>query len=72
MTVHPAPILAAAARPRDDTTHPDPLLDSLVEVCRLHGHGALRASLAAGLPLVDGRPTFDLTACSVSPQMNGD
>ena len=50
----------AAARLREDLIHPDPLLDSLVDVCRLHGQGATRASLAAGLPLVDGRLTLEL------------
>jgi hypothetical protein len=43
-------------RLREDLIHPDPLLDCLVEVCRLHGQAASRASLSAGLPLVkDGR-----------------
>ena len=51
---------SAPARLREDLIHPDPLLDSLVEVCRLHGQGASRASLSAGLPLVDGRLTLDL------------
>ena len=50
----------APARLREDLIHPDPLLDSLVEVCRLHGQGASRASLAAGLPLVEGRLTLEL------------
>lgn len=31
--------------------HPDPLLDALVALCRLHGVTASRTSLAAGLPL---------------------
>jgi ATP-binding cassette subfamily C protein LapB len=51
---------AAAARLREDLIHPDPLLDCLVEVCRLHGVGASRASLSAGLPLVNGRLTLEL------------
>jgi ATP-binding cassette subfamily C protein LapB len=51
---------AAPARLREDLIHPDPLLDSLVELCRLHGQGASRASLAGGLPLVDGRLTLEL------------
>jgi ATP-binding cassette, subfamily C, bacterial LapB len=42
---------AAHPRQREDLIHPDPLLDCLVEVCRLHGHAASRASLSAGLPL---------------------
>ncbi len=50
----------AATRLREDLIHPDPLLDSLVEVCRLHGRGATRASLAGGLPLVAGRLTLEL------------
>lgn len=40
-----------AAPVRDDLISPDPLLDCLVEVARLHGQGATRASLSAGLPL---------------------
>ena len=32
-----------------------------MEVCRLHGQSASRASLSAGLPLVDGRMTLALT-----------
>jgi ATP-binding cassette, subfamily C, bacterial LapB len=56
---HPRPMnlmnpeLGAAthAQLREDLIHPDPLLDCLVEVCRLHGHAASRASLSAGLPL---------------------
>ena len=47
-------------RLREDLIHPDPLLDCLVEVCRLHGQGASRASLAAGLPLVEGRLNLEL------------
>lgn len=43
------------ARLREDLIHPDPLLDCLLDVCRLHGLGASRASLSAGLPLQDGR-----------------
>ncbi len=35
-------------RLREDLIHPDPLLDCLVEVCRLHGQGSV-----AGLT---GRP----------------
>jgi ATP-binding cassette, subfamily C, bacterial LapB len=48
------------ARLREDLIHPDPLLDCLVEVCRLHGQGASRASLSAGLPLVKGRLNLEL------------
>jgi ATP-binding cassette subfamily C protein LapB len=56
----PAAAPPAAARLREDLIHPDPLLDCLVEVCRLHGVGASRASLSAGLPLVAGRLTLEL------------
>ncbi len=61
----PAPPLqpaaaGAAARLREDLIHPDPLLDCLIAICRLHGVGASRASLSAGLPLVAGRLTLDL------------
>ena len=64
----PSPATPAAARPasvaggavRQDLVHPDPLLDCLVEVCRLHGQHATRASLSAGLPLTGGRLTLNL------------
>lgn len=55
-TVRPA----AATRLREDLIHPDPLLDCLVEVCRLFGQAASRATLSAGMPLVEGRMTLDL------------
>ena len=55
-----APPRVAAVRLREDLVHPDPLLDCLVEVCRLHGHAATRASLSAALPLRDGRLTLEL------------
>jgi ATP-binding cassette, subfamily C, bacterial LapB len=42
-------------------TSPDELLDCLVEVCRVQGHAATRASLSAGLPLVQGKLTLELT-----------
>ena len=45
---------------REDLLHADPLLDCLVEICRLHGQAASRASLSAGLPLVEGRLTLAL------------
>jgi ATP-binding cassette, subfamily C, bacterial LapB len=51
---------SAPARLREDLIHPDPLLDSLVELCRLHGVGGSRASLSGGLPLVEGRLTLEL------------
>jgi len=47
---HPA-ASAATTHLREDLINPDPLLDCLVEVCRLHGQAASRASLSAGLPL---------------------
>lgn len=47
----PAVAHSSSARLREDLIHPDPLLDCLVEVCRLHGQSASRASLSAGLPL---------------------
>lgn len=45
---------------REDLVHPDPLLDCLVEVCRLNGQPSSRAALSAGLPLVKGRMTLAL------------
>lgn len=42
---------ATVQRLREDLIHPDPLLDCLIEVCRLHGQAASRASLSAGLPI---------------------
>ncbi len=50
----------AGAAVRQDLVHPDPLLDCLVEICRLHGQHATRASLSAGLPLTQGRLTLNL------------
>jgi ATP-binding cassette subfamily C protein LapB len=50
-------------RLREDLLHPDPLLDCLVEVCRLNGQAASRASLSAGLPLdaqTQGRLTLEM------------
>jgi ATP-binding cassette subfamily C protein LapB len=49
------PPAVQAPRVREDLVHPDPLLDSLVEICRLHGVAASRAALSAALPLADGR-----------------
>lgn len=51
--------VAPLERLREDLIQPDPLLDALVEVCRLHGVAATRASLAAGLP-VEPRAGLDL------------
>ncbi len=62
-----AAVLAEAAAPvREDLVHTDPLLDCLLEVCRLHGVSASRASLSAGLPLDNGRMTVPLVerACA--------
>jgi ATP-binding cassette subfamily C protein LapB len=47
-------------RVRDDLVGPDPLLDALVEVCRLHGLPASRASLSAGLPRESGPLPLEL------------
>ncbi len=51
---------ATALRMREDLIAPDPLLDCLIEVCRLHGVAASRASLSAGLPLDKGPLTLTL------------
>ena len=67
-TVPPAPPAANTAagnvqRLREDLIHPDPLLDCLVEVCRLHGQATSRAALSAGLPIgadSQGRLTLEL------------
>jgi len=55
-----APASVSGGAVRQDLVHPDPLLDCLVEVCRLHGQHATRASLSAGLPLTHGRLTLNL------------
>ena len=57
---------AATQRLREDLIHPDPLLDCLVEVCRLHGQAASRASLSAGLPLQHGVVTLELAERAVA------
>jgi ATP-binding cassette, subfamily C, bacterial LapB len=54
------PAAVPPARLREDLIHPDALLDCLVEVCRLHGQAASRATLSAGMPLVEGRMTLEL------------
>ncbi|QYF93777.1 type I secretion system permease/ATPase [Massilia sp. PAMC28688] len=41
----------AEAGIREDLLHPDPLLDCLVELTRIHGRPSTRAALSAGLPL---------------------
>ena len=50
----------APERLREDLIHPDPLLDCLLEVCRLHGLAASRASLSAGLPASAGTMSLEL------------
>lgn len=50
-----APAVTGVARLREDLIHPDPLLDCLVEICRVQGVAATRASLSAGLPLGNAR-----------------
>ena len=57
---------AALPRLREDLIHPDPLLDCLVEVCRLHGQAASRATRAADMPLVAGRMTLELAGRAVA------
>ena len=63
-SLEPASVATASpetpVRLREDLIHPDPLLDCLVEICRLHGQAASRASLSAALPLVNGRLGIDL------------
>lgn len=49
-----------APRLREDLLAPDPLLDCLVEVCRLHGIAASRAALSAGLPIEQGPLSLSL------------
>jgi ATP-binding cassette subfamily C protein LapB len=61
MNAPEAPLLIdPALRLREDLVAPDPLLDSLIEVCRLHGIAASRASLSAGLPISQGPLTLVL------------
>ena len=57
---------AAPTRLREDLIHPDPLLDCLVEICRLFGQAASRATLSAGMPLVGGRMTLELADRAVA------
>lgn len=63
----PSPAAATAVQPdalgqrmREDQLHADPLLDALVEACRLQGVAVSRAALAGGLPLQDGRLRLSL------------
>jgi len=44
----------------DVDTHDDPLLDCLLQLCKLHDRSASRTSLSSGLPLVDNRLTVEL------------
>lgn len=44
----------------DSDTHDDPLLDSLMQIAKLHGRAASRTGLRAGLPLVHNRLTVTL------------
>ncbi|HEV7912958.1 MAG TPA: type I secretion system permease/ATPase [Albitalea sp.] len=58
-----SPPTGTVQRLREDLIHLDPLLDCLIEVCKLHGQAASRASLSAGLPLDGenhGRLTLEL------------
>lgn len=60
MSLEPPPTATPVHRLREDLIHPDPLLDSLVEICRLQGVTASRASLSATLPLEAGRLPVEL------------
>jgi ATP-binding cassette subfamily C protein LapB len=60
------PAVQAPPGLREDLIHTDPLLDCLLEVCRLHGVGTSRASLSAGLPLQDGKLTLSLAERAAS------
>ena len=51
---------------REDLLLHDPLLDSLLEVARIHGRPSTRAALSAGLPLQNGRLTPSLVARSAN------
>ncbi len=67
--VPPAAAHGATTHLREDLINPDPLLDCLVELCRLHGQAASRASLSAGLPLGNngkGVLTLDLAERAAS------
>lgn len=57
-----APKDAANLGVREDILLHDPLLDSLLEVARIHGRQSTRAALSAGLPLQNGRLTPSLMA----------
>ena len=51
---------------REDLLLHDPLLESLLEVARIHGRPSTRAALSAGLPLQNGRLTPALVARSAN------
>lgn len=51
---------------REDILHHDPLLDSLVELTRIHSRPSTRAALVAGLPLDKGLLTPSLFARAAS------
>ncbi len=57
---------ADPVRLREDLINADPLLDCLLEVCRLNGVTVSRASLSAGLPLPDGQLTLNLVERAAS------
>ena len=40
--------------------HDDPLLDCLLQLCKIHGRPASKTGLSSGLPLVHNRLTVDL------------
>lgn len=61
-----SPETGASLRLREDLIGPDPLLDCLIEVCRLHGVAASRASLSTGLPLDKGPLTLALAERAAS------
>ena len=44
----------------DTDTHDDPLLDCLIQLCKLHERSATRTSLSSGLPLVHNRLSVEL------------
>lgn len=51
---------------REDLLRPDPLLDCLIEVCKLHGVAASRAALCAGLPISTTGLTLQLAERAVA------
>jgi ATP-binding cassette subfamily C protein LapB len=59
--VTPSPTPANSGLREDLLLH-DPLLESLLEIARIHGRPSTRAALSAGLPLQNGRLTPALVA----------